>query len=88
MPDPQGAGGLLETDLYDMPKGSEAKDVLSAGLDLWNEQLKLPAEERKYGKGKHNARWQTSSLPYTLRERHRRSPAQRSPASNCSSIRR
>ena len=66
MPGPQ--GGLLETDLYDMPKGSEAKDLLSIGLDLWNEQLKLPAEEQKYGKGKHNARRQASSLSYKLRE--------------------
>ena len=45
-------GGLLEEDLYDMPKGFEAKDVLATGSDLWNEQLKLPAEERRYGAGK------------------------------------
>ena len=64
MPAPQ--GGLLETDLYDMPKGSEAKDLLSAGLDLWNEQLKLPAEERKYGKGKHNAHDQTSASGHRI----------------------
>lgn len=44
-------GGLLETDLYDMPKGFEAKDVLEVGSNHWKEQLKLPAEERHYGKG-------------------------------------
>ena len=44
-------GGLLETDLYDMPKGFEAKDVASVGGELWKEQLKLPKEEQRYGKG-------------------------------------
>eukprot|EP01044_Picomonas_judraskeda_P009918 COSAG03_NODE_1244_length_4484_cov_12.880046_2_plen_476_part_00 len=44
-------GGLLETDLYDMPKGFEAKDVSKDGIELWNEQLKLPKEEQAYGKG-------------------------------------
>jgi hypothetical protein len=34
-----------------MPKGFEAKDVASVGGELWKEQLKLPKEEQRYGKG-------------------------------------